>query len=1025
MRRSLAAAPAEAADRLQYAPCVGSDRDDELGRTATAHAPGSVSTSATPAAPVAATLGRYRIEKELGAGGMGVVHAAFDPDLERRVALKVLRSDDVGGEARQRLLREARAMARLAHPNVVTVHEVGSANGRDYVAMELVDGETLADWLRAEQRDPGEVIAAFVAAGRGLAAAHAAGIVHRDFKPHNVLRHRNGRIVVTDFGLARESHEVGASDPLAVTVPSKGKGSTAQSASSPLSGLTVTGSVLGTPAYMAPEQWNGGAVTPATDQFAYCVALWEALAGERPFRGPTVETLRAAVERGPDALDASEIPRRLRPVLQRGLDPDPKRRWPNMEALLSAMTKVHRPVVALAIASGAVVAAATIYVVAREGPAVVPIAASCPAPAIDPGRVSAGARPEQVHVTRELDAWRAAREQACKLDPVRRGPVLGCLDAVLARLDTVAAGLGALPKSAHQLDATQHAIAPSVCAREPLPRLVPASRQLREVLAAVIDEEAKPGETDEQLGAALLVRAGTDPCARAWAHVISAGTAQHPTERERHLTEAEQDAESCGDDRIVAEIALANARQALAQSFLGNAISAKIKRAATAVERVSQADLLAELDALRMETAQRADNLDEAIQRGEAAMAGYAARGRTSAQIRTGLDLLELLDVRAQPEDVARMKKWPLEWRTVAIEKLGASHRLVDRIDAHIAWHMFMAGDVAGAHARLERLRRSLPITKPRKIEGRVVDDSGKPVAGATVSAARGLTGGTASAVMAFNSADLRSTTTREDGTFTLPEAVEEGVIIAHHQHKRSLPAKIADKVDLVLAPTSRIEGKVDLRGVLHSKVIVSVQDQRLPFTTRYETLAPVGPDGTFSVDGIPRAKVRVFAVIRGASSRSLSSITVDVNAPSVKGIKLAVAVEARSVHVVVRSTVGAPVGNAQVFVSAGSLRSTTADKIDTMVENSSVMQGRQIELEKAPPAVVKLARSGDLFATARDVPSGAATACAVGLPHDLADATLDKKISANLAKIEVRCVPIPADADAVLVEVPPWPRLD
>src|SRR5688500_1747769 len=134
--------------------------DDPLARTATA--PGLKSAASGGDNPVLeGTLGRYRIEKELGAGGMGVVHAAFDPDLERRVALKVLRSDDVGGEARQRLLREARAMARLAHPNVVTVHEVGSANGRDYVAMEMVDGETLADWLRGADRDPEEIVAAF------------------------------------------------------------------------------------------------------------------------------------------------------------------------------------------------------------------------------------------------------------------------------------------------------------------------------------------------------------------------------------------------------------------------------------------------------------------------------------------------------------------------------------------------------------------------------------------------------------------------------------------------------------------------------------------------------------------------------------------------------------------------------------------------------------------------------------------------------------------------------------------------
>ncbi len=150
------------------------------------------------------TLGRYRLERELGAGGMGVVYAAFDPDFERRVALKVLLGAN-NSDAQQRLLREARAMARLSHANVVVVHEVGTATGRDYVAMELIDGGTLAEWLRAARRRPAEIIDAFIAAGRGLAAAHAAELVHRDFKPHNVLCSRDGRILVTDFGLARST----------------------------------------------------------------------------------------------------------------------------------------------------------------------------------------------------------------------------------------------------------------------------------------------------------------------------------------------------------------------------------------------------------------------------------------------------------------------------------------------------------------------------------------------------------------------------------------------------------------------------------------------------------------------------------------------------------------------------------------------------------------------------------------------------------------------------------------------------
>src|SRR3954466_15735922 len=235
---------------MRYGRRVGSDREQELARTATAAAS---ATTADPPVPLGATLGRYRLERELGAGAVGGGHAAFDPDLERRIALKVLKGATTAAQARDRLLREARAMARLSHPNVVTVHEVGTAGGRDFIAMELIHGESLAEWLRAPRRPAAAILDAFLAAGRGLAAAHAAGIIHRDFKPHNVLRSRDGRIVVTDFGLAREAS--GGLPPALETTLPVGTDITPTSTPSSLARFTVTGALLGTPAYMAPEQW--------------------------------------------------------------------------------------------------------------------------------------------------------------------------------------------------------------------------------------------------------------------------------------------------------------------------------------------------------------------------------------------------------------------------------------------------------------------------------------------------------------------------------------------------------------------------------------------------------------------------------------------------------------------------------------------------------------------------------------------------------------------------------------------------
>ncbi|HTR55449.1 MAG TPA: serine/threonine-protein kinase [Kofleriaceae bacterium] len=288
-------------------------------------------------------LGRYRLGGVLGSGGMGVVWSAYDPDLDREVAIKVLRGIE-DTTARARLLCEARAMARLAHPNVVSVHEVGTDRNRDFVVMELVAGENLEAWL-ATKPPREDVLDAIVAAGRGLAAAHAAGLVHRDFKPHNVLRARDGRVLVTDFGLARdqpagavEAHDVAPlTSPLALA--STLRGARAFALASP---LTDADALVGTPAYMAPEQLAGAACTAAADQFAFCVAAWQALVGTRPFDGEGLAERLAAIETGrPGRADA--LPRRLRAILTRGLAFDPAARWSDLDELLAALERTRHP----------------------------------------------------------------------------------------------------------------------------------------------------------------------------------------------------------------------------------------------------------------------------------------------------------------------------------------------------------------------------------------------------------------------------------------------------------------------------------------------------------------------------------------------------------------------------------------------------------------------------------------------------------------------------------------------------------
>ncbi len=285
------------------------------------------------------TIGKYRLDRVIGAGGMGIVWAAFDPDLERAVAIKLLRAGGAEATLRSRLLREARAMARLKHPNVLTVYEVGTDQGRDYIAMELVDGESLDLWLA--QRPPREqVMAALLAAGEGLAAAHEAGLVHRDFKPHNVLRSKGGHVYVTDFGLARGSIEEGVEVEHIAVAALPDRGTPRRPLDSLLdSPLTQTGVLIGTPAYMAPEQFAGHAPDARSDQFAFAVTAWEALTGARPFGGTTLAELESAAARGPGDLAAPEVPAAVRAVLARGLDPSPAARWPDLPALLRALAE--------------------------------------------------------------------------------------------------------------------------------------------------------------------------------------------------------------------------------------------------------------------------------------------------------------------------------------------------------------------------------------------------------------------------------------------------------------------------------------------------------------------------------------------------------------------------------------------------------------------------------------------------------------------------------------------------------------
>jgi hypothetical protein len=277
-------------------------------------------------------VGRYQLLERVGVGAMGVVYAAWDPQLERKVALKLLRLDRspaVAAQAQCRLLAEARSLAQVGCREVVSVYEVGTFEGQPFVAMELVEGGTLQRWLLLRRRPWQEVLEVFLDAGRGLAAAHAHEIVHRDFKPSNVLVGADGRAKVTDFGLAMRR--------------------TADAAVGP----------VGTPLYMAPELFDGASADARSDQYSFCVALHEALYGVRPYSGQSVSELSTNARRGTLAKPPGRrVPGHVRRALRRGLSPRPEDRFSSMTELLHHLAPRPRRLPAWMLAGGLLLAAA-------------------------------------------------------------------------------------------------------------------------------------------------------------------------------------------------------------------------------------------------------------------------------------------------------------------------------------------------------------------------------------------------------------------------------------------------------------------------------------------------------------------------------------------------------------------------------------------------------------------------------------------------------------------------------------------
>ncbi len=417
----------------------------------------SSSRDATAADPVAISglvtafsgtrIGRFVVQRELGRGGMGVVYAAQDETLRRTVAIKLLnRNHAKGSEA---ILREARAMARVSHANVVSVHEVSVVDHQVYLVMDLVDGPDLARWLRTRERGWADVLRLHVEAGRGLSAIHGAGLVHRDFKPHNVLVGADGRARVTDFGVVEWLGDPTSSRDLGL-VGDEGQRATQHE-------------VGGTPRYMAPEQLSGGKVTAAADQFSFCVSLYEGLTGVPPFGPGHVDERMASIAAGEITAPPPRclVPRRVLAVARRGLEMEPSARFATMEELVDALQaavirrrRVARTVVAGVVLAGSLSVGFGLADVVDETPCAAQAEdlrgvwdsarREALGVAVEPWRSGAEAEPRLVQaVDAYAEQWRGARRAACEASVVRHEVSDDLFDSMMQCLDTRRAALQA------------------------------------------------------------------------------------------------------------------------------------------------------------------------------------------------------------------------------------------------------------------------------------------------------------------------------------------------------------------------------------------------------------------------------------------------------------------------------------------------------------------------------------------------------------------------------------------------------
>jgi tetratricopeptide (TPR) repeat protein/tRNA A-37 threonylcarbamoyl transferase component Bud32 len=702
-------------------------------------------------------IGRYVVRERIGKGGMGAVWRAEDLELHRPVALKRLHA----GAKSARLLREARATALLQHPNVVAVYEVGEGFGEPFLAMELVDGETLATWCKTPH-SIAQIVSVLTQAGRGLAAAHAVGLVHRDFKPDNVLIDRRGRARVVDFGLARAGEIAGTTARAAGT----------------LGRLTETGAFAGTPAYFAPEVVNGAPPDARSDQYAFAITCFQALHGHHPFSGRSAEALWREMAAGRVRDGKGDVPARLDRDIRRGLAVNPADRWPSVDAMVDAMVDaiVKRPRRRWPwLAAAGVVIAASIagtFALLRSG------SDGCEAGGrvIDMvwnGRTRdelvraftavAPARHGTVAAASRLaddwaDGWKLGHNAACLADSAQRVARLDCLDRGLGELRAQLAAWK--PADASALDGMVAAIdalpRPELCAAH----AAPPSHASTE-LTARIDAFTAMARADRHREAMPLIpqliadaEASKDPLALARVLFSAAKVEGSLGDREHaheHIARAAQEAARAGDDLLTLKSLVSEAEGAIDQGQPRDGLD--LLDAAAALDMRAQLGLDAQVQLARADVMLALGRAPEAIaplRKAIADIESRAARSRSerlnlataiiglgtalaqqgkfdeaAAELRRAVDIYkaefgpndtdyarslhDLADAELQLGHLDEATAHHQEARTVFVNAYGPNHELVITSDISLANVATARHQPAEARRMLEQLRPRLP----------------------------------------------------------------------------------------------------------------------------------------------------------------------------------------------------------------------------------------------------------------------------------------------------------------------------